>query len=654
MDTPGATGNLASTTDDQLTAVDSSRAKRVSRHIQVHSDENAVTIDVSEPLSVTKSTASDLASFSISTPSKTGVVNKSRPSKHGKSVKRVAAALKGINAHFSVSKATKEDIDAKKIAVITPPITPRHRDAAVTKAPVTPQNRVLVPGSVFTPKTPSTPSSVSKPNPYAQARQAFAGGGESTSLIGREQERGQLTDFITRQLEAGAGGCLYVSGPPGTGKSAFVNDIVQSLDLKDTRQATINCMSIKNSAELAETLATSLEFDTLGKKRIDAALLRQQFTGEAVNATICLLILDEIDQLVDLDLKLLYSLFEWSMQPNSKLILVGIANALDLTDRLLPRLKSRNIKPSLLPFMPYTAPQISDIITARLKALMPPASDSTFVPFLQPAAILLCSKKVASQTGDLRKAFDIIKRALSLAESEARSSLAISPCKIECKTPLSENINLASPPIVTLAQSKLTGSLAHLTAATAPRASIAHVAKVTAQIFSNGVSARLAQLNIQQKAVLCTLSSLEKRARSSLSAQLSSMTQFVPPTPSKSSRGHSPNPTSKQLYDSYAELCRREKLLHPLTSVEFRDVLAGLETLSLIEFVDGSGRGTLGLTMTPTRTPGRRSKKVDFGQMGLGAVGGDERKVAGVVGFAELRESLTGPGADILKELLEG
>ena len=38
-------------------------------------------------------------------------------------------------------------------------------------------------------------------------------------------------------------------------------------------------------------------------------------------------------------LQVLYTLFEWSALPSSKLILIGIANALDLTERFLPRLR---------------------------------------------------------------------------------------------------------------------------------------------------------------------------------------------------------------------------------------------------------------------------------------------------------------------------
>ena len=51
------------------------------------------------------------------------------------------------------------------------------------------------------------------------------------------------------------------------------------------------------------------------------------------------MILDEIDQLVTNDNQVLYTLFEWASKKQSRLVLIGIANALNLMDRFLPRLK---------------------------------------------------------------------------------------------------------------------------------------------------------------------------------------------------------------------------------------------------------------------------------------------------------------------------
>jgi cell division control protein 6 len=54
---------------------------------------------------------------------------------------------------------------------------------------------------------------------------------------------------------------------------------------------------------------------------------------------LCILVLDEIDQLESKNQDVLYTVFEWPALASSRLALVGIANTLDLTDRVLPRLQ---------------------------------------------------------------------------------------------------------------------------------------------------------------------------------------------------------------------------------------------------------------------------------------------------------------------------
>ncbi|KAH0127402.1 cell division control protein, partial [Aureobasidium melanogenum] len=563
--------------------------------------------------------------------------------------KRLTSSPNKISAHFSVSKTTKSSTVVKSSPLATPQ-TPRHRDALASKITITPRHRHLITSSPDTPRSPYTPSNAAN-NVYNQARQIFSRCTDPGVLVGREEEKEQLSTFISERLVSSEGGCLYISGPPGTGKSAFVGQVCQDLASDSDREmtiSTVNCMSIKTAKDLANTLSKDLDLNSLAGRAADFDFLRANFFKQDNKYVV---ILDEIDRLVDLDLKLLYSLFEWSMEPSSSLILIGIANALDLTDRFLPRLKSRNLKPDLLPFMPYTAPQIANIITSKLKGLDTSLTDPNFVPFLHPAAIQFCSKKVASQTGDLRKAFDICKRAVDMIESEtkveqARIRLQDSPSK----TPLKENLNLASPAVKLAAfqksalkdprQTTLFPSISHLTLETAPRATIAHVAKVTAAVFSNGASQRLASLNLQQKAVLCALSALEKKKR-----EAPSVVTF-PMTPSKHANAA---PTIKQLYEAYCTLCSRENLLHALSSIEFRDVVSGLETLSLVSAVEAKGSSSFSIPLTPSRTPSRKSKS-GF----TGAAMGDDRRMAACVGHAELVSALKGPGSDILKEMIEG
>jgi cell division control protein 6 len=463
--------------------------------------------------------------------------------------------------------------------------------------------------------------------------------------VGRENERQEMQTFLKKRIDSKSGGCLYVSGPPGTGKSALISEVCDELVAEDTVQMVhVNCVSIKSTKDVHDRLVESLFEGSDVRDKDVAELLKTTFILNRQPSTAAyVVILDEIDHLLSIDLEILYLLFEWSLHRNSRLILIGIANALDLTDRFLPRLKSRNLKPQLLPFLPYSGPQIASVITTRLQSLIPVTdiSPKEYVPFLHPAAIQLCAKKVASQTGDLRKAFDIIRRAIDIVEFETKQkyqqkinegALESSPTK----TILVENMNLSSPesdagptPRITLAS-----SLASLTPETAPRASITHVARVTSAAFGNGTVQRLQNLNLQQKAALCSLVATEKRRRT----QADDIN--VPATLSKTK---SLAPTVKQLFDSYCLLCKRDNVLHPLTSTEFRDVIASLETLGLVNEIDGKN----GSFKVKSTTPSKRGR-------GLGAGTAEAKQMASCISEKELRGCVEGVGGNILKSLLSG
>jgi len=411
------------------------------------------------------------------------------------------------------------------------------------------------------------------------------------------------------------------------------------------RKAYINCMSIKSSKELYITLLDQLNLDVDVSEDDAVAALQKILAPKKKSEDAFLIVLDEIDHIVTLDLESLYRVFEWSLQKTSRVALVGIANALDLTDRFLPRLKSRNLKPELLPFMPYTAAQIKEVITSKLKGLMPEdCENKNYVPFFHPAAIELCSRKVSTQTGDLRRAFEICRRAIDLVESETRLKyenevkeqlLQLSPSR----KILGENSNLASPPKKSGSQNVATSlvrSLQSLTVETAPRVSIGHLNKVTAAAFSNGTNQRLKTLNLQQKAALCALMALEKRNKAAKSS-------FVGSTPSKS---QITAPTIKTLFDTYCVLCKQDSVLHPLSSSEFREVVGSLETLSLVAPVDGK-TGSFAVPQTPSK----RGRKSAFGA-GNGL--GDEKRIASCVGDKEIEQAVEGLGADILRSILSG
>lgn len=518
------------------------------------------------------------------------------------------------------------------------PSTPRHRD--VFSQPSTPRHTVMSAGKLFkrmTPQTPLSPANVQ--TVYHSARQLFARGADPGQLVGREIERQQLVSFLDKASSNAPHGCLYVSGPPGTGKSAMITELVRSYaENDDIRTAYINCMSVKTSRDLYTTLLSQLGQNGDMPEAEGMAALQEIFCPNQKSSTVYVVTLDELDHLLNIDIDSLYKLFTWSHMKSSRLLLVGIANALDLTDRFLPRLKAWNLKPDLLSFVPYNAAQIKNIVTTRLQSLLPPGNE-TYVPFIHPAAIELCSRKVSSQTGDLRKVFEICRRALDLVETETKGKhesaareemLQMTPTK----RPLGESVNGVSPGSSSKSVSQImASSLQKLTAENAPRVSIGHLSKVTAAAFNNGTTQRLKALNLQQKAALCSLVAYENRTRAAVKAAGALQ------TPTKNQKLA---PTIKILFDTYCRLCLQDSILHPLSSSEFREVVGSLENLGLVNAVEGKN-GTL---VTP-QTPSKRGRKAK-------ASTGDDRRVASCAGEKEMDLIAEGVGAGILRSILSG
>lgn len=128
------------------------------------------------------------------------------------------------------------------------------------------------------------------------------------------------------------------------------------------------------------------------------------------------MVLDEIDQLENKNQSILYTIFEWPSKPNFKLILIGIANALDLTDRTLPRLQAKcELKPKLMHFAPYTKNQIVEIFTSRLK-------EAGALEVFSVCALQMLAGKVAAISGDVRRALDIGRRVVELIDSNTEGT----------------------------------------------------------------------------------------------------------------------------------------------------------------------------------------------------------------------------------------
>ena len=288
-----------------------------------------------------------------------------------------------------------------------PPTTPkkiaktkgriRPNDALIRDLPATPVStkRTI---SLFTPtkrntttptRTPSTPSTPTN-TIFTRAKAVLQRGSVPGKITARSAERAEIQDFLSNQIETlKRGAFLYICGSPGTGKTALMNEMFSEYKYCPSMQkgsmAFINCMSLAKPEDVFDRVIK--EFNGVAgavNTQLEALFVKRK-TMSCVPFHIPpdyrLLVLDEMDHLATKNLDVLYKLIEYANRPGSKLVLIGIANSLNLPDRFLPRLKAKGLKPRQLNFNPYTTKQIVEIVTARLLSLDPDAVDYSHYGF---------------------------------------------------------------------------------------------------------------------------------------------------------------------------------------------------------------------------------------------------------------------------------
>lgn len=320
---------------------------------------------------------------------------------------------------------------------------------------------------------------------YQSARKTL-NSAENYNLPGREKELAELSAFLSTGLNEQKSSSMYISGPPGTGKTASLSKLLNASEFSDQfKRVYVNCTSISSIGSIYKKVCSELKIKTGTEKECLANIERYL----AVKHKTILMVLDEVDQLVGKKQSVLYTIFEWPAKENSNLLLIGIANSLDLTDRCLSRLHAKcELKPHLMHFAPYSKDQIIKIFKARLE-------EAGVLDIFPPVTIQLLAAKVASISGDVRRALDIGRRVIEMAEEQKRGK--------------KKSIDLTELGIGEL-QSTLTPSIAPPN----EKVEIKQVMQVLNQVY--GASQTFGDdledtFPLQQKIVICTILLILKR-----------------------------------------------------------------------------------------------------------------------------------------------
>ncbi|KAG8895755.1 AAA ATPase [Tulasnella sp. 403] len=227
---------------------------------------------------------------------------------------------------------------------------------------------------------------------------------------------------------------LYLSGSPGTGKTALVTDILAQLQRREldiTPVTTyVNCMGLADVNavwdRVWETLVQSLGGSASSKLRSGDA---KRFLEDALKGDQefrCVLVLDELD-FISRSPAALSEVYQLAQKHAQTLRLIGISNTLTLGSDSSPVVPStptkiRRSKPATslagpqksLNFPAYTSNDLLEIINSRLAPLETQERNELF----HPAALSFLSKKVAASNGDVRYALSVLRRCIDSVEKE--------------------------------------------------------------------------------------------------------------------------------------------------------------------------------------------------------------------------------------------
>ncbi|KAH8199054.1 hypothetical protein TruAng_006792 [Truncatella angustata] len=306
------------------------------------------------------------------------------------------------------------------------PATPRKKQRTTKVA--TPSNRkiVLKKALEFTPLgTRVLSPSHHQASPFQLARAQLHVASVPTSLPCRESEFSLVYSHLEAAITDGSGACIYISGTPGTGKTATVREVVSRLDhavssdeLDDFIFVEINGMKITDPHQ-----SYSLLWEALRGQRVSPSqaldLLEREFNNPSPRRVPCVVLMDELDQLVTKNQSVMYNFFNWPGLRHSRLIVLAVANTMDLPERTLSNKISSRLGLTRITFPGYNHEQLMKIIQSRLEGV--PGN------IVEPDAVQFASRKVAAVSGDARRALDICRRAVELAEAEAKGLDASQP-----------------------------------------------------------------------------------------------------------------------------------------------------------------------------------------------------------------------------------
>lgn len=293
------------------------------------------------------------------------------------------------------------------------------------------------------------------------AREKLYANNIECGLPGREDKISQIYDFLYNRLkirktveakrakvQAGSvanipsrhdSKTMLICGVPGTGKTVTVMTVLEKLEkLRDQKSSSIQpfrhvyingqhlsgpqkvyteilfrLTGINSTPENAQAKLDTIfnyqnqqqeiELDNRRKSsRGGATLKKKVFNGFTI------IVIDELDLLYnDKRQTVFYSLFDWPTHAENKVILIGIANAMDLSERFIRSGRSRCGWEKCV-FEAYTGASLQTILEVRLGI-------DLLNKCFKKEAVIVATRRIGKMTGDARRILDTCRLAINKA-----------------------------------------------------------------------------------------------------------------------------------------------------------------------------------------------------------------------------------------------
>ncbi|KZV66885.1 P-loop containing nucleoside triphosphate hydrolase protein [Peniophora sp. CONT] len=433
-------------------------------------------------------------------------------------------------------------------------------------------------------QAPPTTAKVSQPIHVRTRALLRATCNSAGDFAGRVTESNTLRDFITSFFTAKAKAAddahpiLYISGSPGCGKTALINNVLNSLEddmqTNGVKLSFVNCMAMNNLDAVWERLVADFGAPKKRGKQVASSDAVQKLF--ATRKDKCLLILDEVDH-VATSSQALAKLFSIAQNCSNTLRIIGIANTHTLTSSS-SQLSLAGVKGvQTLHFAPYEPGQLVEILNTRLQPLHADVENAERLKKFLPAPTLkLLSMKIASQTGDVRAIFEVLRNAIDISVAQAGAAKDVSPPV----TPTHIQAALkAYAPASRVGPAAVNPSAPAKTAANS---------EMVSKVRALGLHARLGLLGLL---IAC------KRAEAGLVVAGTAAPRTLKRTASSANAANSGKATidAHQLHTLYSTMLAGTKgAFTPVSRSEFSDIVNLLETVGFVT------RGMPGSINTPT------------------------------------------------------